>query len=535
MRFLSTVVFALALAACSGAPPNSAIPEKLSLKAGGNGATTPLAAIIRENDIREIDPAGATPLLRQLGHELGKSDPTRRFRGVTYDLTSGNALDRDWIVQSPTLWGRSVADLPRGHSDALVERIRRLVGQARRSVDIAALAPAPDGPLLAAINEGLAHAASSGRAIEVRLLVGHYPTAEVDAAALMKQIHAGPRLSVHVASMRSCIGPQECDGFSWNHAKIIAIDGRLAMVGGHNLWPKDYLDERPVHDLSMVVRGPAVASASRFLDELWRFVCANVETRKPAVQLAGGCPRGFGDSRSERAGNLDVLAVGRLGVGITKDFANHSELARDLLFGAARKTIRIVQQDLGFKMGRSDTLFPETALERLVEFIERGGDVYIVLSNPGALGVTGSTYTNDVPVEAFAKRLRAIVAKSFERVNARGLVDRSPTKGPDPVNSLLCERVHLAPLRFGPDDTWPGGATFGLHAKFFMVDDRAFYIGSDNMYPVNLQEFGYMVDDRRAASELLEAWWKPLWLWSSKAALSGAGVEKCVFREIPRG
>ena len=37
------------------------------------------------------------------------------------------------------------------------------------------------------------------------------------------------------------------------------------------------------------------------------------------------------------------------------------------------------------------------------------------------------------------------------------------------------------------------------HAKFWMVDGRVFYIGSDNMYPVNLQEYGYIVDDAKAA------------------------------------
>ena len=80
-------------------------------------------------------------------------------------------------------------------------------------------------------------------------------------------------------------------------------------------------------------------------------------------------------------------------------------------------------------------------------------------------------------------------------------------RGPDPVNALLCSHVHLAPLRFGPDATWPGGKTFANHAKLWMVDDRVFYVGSDNFYPVNLQEFGYIVDDQKAAAELLDAYW----------------------------
>jgi hypothetical protein len=92
--------------------------------------------------------------------------------------------------------------------------------------------------------------------------------------------------------------------------------------------------------------------------------------------------------------------------------------------------------------------------------------------------------------------------------------------------------VHLAPLRFGPDATWPGGRAIANHAKLWMADDRVFYIGSDNLYPVNLQEFGYIVDDQKAAAELIDANWNPLWRWSQRAAVSGDGVERCIFRTL---
>ena len=32
--------------------------------------------------------------------------------------------------------------------------------------------------------------------------------------------------------------------------------------------------------------------------------------------------------------------------------------------------------------------------------------------------------------------------------------------------------------------------------------------------------------------ELLDAYWNPLWKWSERAAVSGPGVENCIFREI---
>ena len=99
------------------------------------------------------------------------------------------------------------------------------------------------------------------------------------------------------------------------------------------------------------------------------------------------------------------------------------------------------------------------------------------------------------------------------------------------LDALLCRRLHIAPLRLGPDATWPDKVPIGNHAKFWMVDDRVFYIGSDNLYPVDLQEFGFIVDSRAAAADLRRRYWDPMWRWSSQAAISGAGAPRCVFTE----
>jgi len=98
---------------------------------------------------------------------------------------------------------------------------------------------------------------------------------------------------------------------------------------------------------------------------------------------------------------------------------------------------------------------------------------------------------------------------------------------------LLCRHFHLAPYRFGPDASWPGDHPIGNHGKFWMVDDRYFYLGSDNLYPVDLQEFGYIVDSRAAAAELRQKYWDPLWHWSRAAAISGADAPSCVLRPKP--
>lgn len=595
MRILALFVV---LASCSGDLPSSSIPEGQGERAYGMlTPATALTSLIRDRGLQPPDPSKPEPVLQQLQRELEKSDPTGAYAGVTYDLTRGNTLVADWLVQTPNRWGRKADDLTwftmgckdcepdvslpactsdadcrggtcaaiwpltpgargtkrkvcLGHSDALPLRIHDLVASARQTVDIVQLQPAPDGRFVAALRAAIAELAHSRRPVEVRVLIGQFPPKGVDAAALLKELVAGARdvpgsrVTVSVAAMRSCTALDTCNSFSWNHSKYIVVDDREALVGGHNLWTEDYLTDNPVHDLSMQVRGPAAASASRFADRLWRFVCDNT-SQKASISLVSytpgesesgqRCPPAFAAGGQRRpvaaAGSLEVMAIGRLGSGITQDFANQSELARDLMFGAARRNIYVVQQDLGFRLGRSDTLFPESALDEMVDLMmERDGNVYVVLSNPGSIGNGGSPYFNDVPLSAVAKRLKEIVQKRLEAADPKSRY--AIRRGPDQANALLCSRFHLAPFRFGPDDSWPGGKTIANHSKFWMVDDRAFYIGSDNMYPVNLQEFGYIVDDAKGADAMLESYWKPLWQWSRRAAVSGDGVEKCIFRDL---
>jgi hypothetical protein len=94
----------------------------------------------------------------------------------------------------------------------------------------------------------------------------------------------------------------------------------------------------------------------------------------------------------------------------------------------------------------------------------------------------------------------------------------------------MCQHLHLAPLRFGPDETWPENRAIAVHAKFWMIDDRAFYVGSDNLYPANLQEFGYVLEDASAVAQVRAQLWDRAWRWSQKAVISGSETQACVFK-----
>ena len=581
----------LLVVSCSGHLPNTALRRHEANEHYQINDSVPLVALMRERHIVPPDQASATPLLDQLQAELAKSDRAGRFKGITYDLTRGNVLARDWIVQTPDVWGKHASEvkafaldckdcepdvlLPScssdadcnggtcgtiwpatgtsarrkvcfGHSDALVNRLYDLISGARSSVDIDLLAPAPDTRFLGTLGAAFGSLARSGRQISIRVLVGQYPGSPVDTGAFLSKLVIdmkdvpGAHVQIGVAAVETCTTLDDCDSFSWNHSKIVSVDGREALVGGHNLYSRDYLIGDPVHDLSMRISGPAAASASRFVNTLWQYVCSNLNQKKTVALSSfatdrslpeGFCPPSPMAKAASSGGGVPIMAIGRLASGVTSDFANHSDLARDLMLGAAQHTIRIVQQDIGFTFGRSDVLFPESNLERLVAFLMRGeGDVYIVLSNEGSTGPDGGAYSNGVSLAVLARHLREMVQARLEAKDPH--LRYAIRTGPDPANALLCEHVHLAPFRFGPDEKWPDHGTFAVHTKFWMIDDRAFYIGSDNMYPVNLQEYGYIVDDKKAAGELLDAYWKPLWQWSQKAAVSGPGVPNCIFREI---
>jgi phosphatidylserine/phosphatidylglycerophosphate/cardiolipin synthase-like enzyme len=557
----------LALGACALAPPKDAVRD-----ADG------LAQVEERYGVRPLDPAASTPLLQQALAEIEKTDPARAYRGRTYRLTSGNHLPPDWLIQTPNVWGRRGAEVPffaadcedcdpdlrlpactanaqcgaatcrplaasarrrgeparkfcMGHSEPLLDRFYKLVVSARHAVDIALLQPPADTRFLAALRNAVTRLAYSGRRVTIRVLIGDHPPAGTDAAAFARELMRdaampSSRLDVYVGAIRSCSGEPPCGALSWSHAKIVAVDGRRAIAGGHNMWSADYLGAAPVQDVSMEVEGPAATDAHRFLDELWGFLCGQPRrdevnewhsARAGAPGLGDGCLARVALPDSPGRGGVPVLAVARLGRGIVTDFADQSLIARNLMLGAAAKTVRILTQDVPFAVAGVDLSWPERALDALARLLAAGGDVYMILSNPGAAGPIG-TYSMQVPLETVAMKMRDKL-REHATLNDAALTD------------LLCQRFHLAPLRFGPDATWPDDKPIGTHAKFWMIDERAFHIGAENLYPTELQEFGYIVENRAAAARALRDLWEPAWKWSSAAAISGAEAPSCVFRD----
>ena len=94
---------------------------------------------------------------------------------------------------------------------------------------------------------------------------------------------------------------------------------------------------------------------------------------------------------------------------------------------------------------------------------------------------------------------------------------------------MMCQSLQLAPLRHAPGaGSWANGNTIANHAKTVSVDDQAFYIGSKNLYPATLQDFGYIVEDSAAAAQYYLNYQLPMWQNSRSAAVVDYQQNICI-------
>jgi murine toxin len=94
------------------------------------------------------------------------------------------------------------------------------------------------------------------------------------------------------------------------------------------------------------------------------------------------------------------------------------------------------------------------------------------------------------------------------------LSERSPSHGV--IGSAALSVINASGLVHHKVPSAPGN-----HAKLMIIDDQAYVIGSDNLYPGSLSEFNYVVEGSDAVSALIDSYWKPLWQYSSPYGFSG--------------
>jgi phosphatidylserine/phosphatidylglycerophosphate/cardiolipin synthase-like enzyme len=512
----------------------------------------------------------ATPYLRAVVRAVRKSERTQgvSFEGRAWQVTQGNALPGlakgSWLLQTPGCWGDPPCANPSGQHH-LLKTLQQTVARAKHLVDITGLLPYPSGGFEQAIAAGLRTSYAAGHNPLVRVLYGSPPgsdifsTAPAAYLALLRR-DVGPLLpadaKIAVADYRSTLQ-------SWDHEKDVVVDGRTVISGGVNFWPPSYLQTKnPVTDASMQLRGPAALSATRFVDVLWGFGCAHLGSIKvayAATPATGSCPAteapSLAGAATARPGKLTVLGLGQLGVGIVHvpgrnrrprgvtasdlanasctvlgvrlpdetndstryDAANPAAVGLRALIGSARHSVYISQQDM---MGicPPQANYDVRLFKAIAGRIAARVPVTIVLTNPGAQLNSGASYSTGAPLSAVTKALLRYV--------------RQDVGGSRRARSLVCSNLRFAPLRTSDSIRgWPNAtgrqALPALHSKIVMVDKQAFYIGSHNAYPAYLQEYGYMVDQHRAASVLYQQFFKPEWRYSSKVAVVNPATHTC--------
>lgn len=515
------------------------------------------------------------------------------LKGRAWNLSTTNLLSEDWLLQTPpaATWGQPASQLAMpaacsgtgcnadlklrtcttqsdctgggtctaiaatvkapgqspqslcvGHSDLLYDAMYKVMVSAERYVDVTSLLP-PDGRFEAAMRNAVTYLGKSGRSVLVRFIFGNYPYTggTVDTKAVLQSLTrdagATSTAQVFVGSYRSSNLPP-----SWNHSKIVAADGKQAIVGGHNLWDGHYLGKNPVHDLSLRLRGPAAADAHLFANEQWRYTCSTM-TFTYCFVTGSVCSHGFTSGSinnicppqvdraqlgNEQVGDTRVLGMGRLAYIDASNLSNSSDQGFIAMLSSARTSIKIAQQDIGPPrvplLGIPAGSWPEPLFRELGAAMVRGVDVYIVVSNKdsvaGGLDASTAGYSNGWTPEDVATHIRDSVLAS------------PPPGAPSgqALRDLLCQKLHVAPLRFSAEDSFADGTPLPNHSKFVMIDDQAFYIGSQNQYDAGLTEYGYLVDDARAAFQVVQTYYSPLWQQSRRRAVSGSDATSCVIR-----
>ena len=347
-----------------------------------------------------------------------------RLHHSQWNVTSGRVIGS--VDQTPKIdWG-ATTDPVMENDNWFPEKLADIISRTEAFCDVMSLGP-PDGKFLVAFKGALLKLAERSRTSEepiiVRFLFGNIAGMPVNCNAVIKALtndlpnDEDVKLHIWVGAWRR--------GFSWNHAKIIAVDGVYLHTGGHNLWDKHYLANNPVHDLSFELEGRVARDGHRFANLQWAFIekkqntcvgnCIDsipdylpvvlrtrVTVSEYPTDQVGIFPPQFTKSsvaRSphqsrivDKSNDVPLITIGRLGSMVWSSRARPSDDAILAMIDSSKRIIRLVLQDIGpvcmpgSKKALPGLVWPKAYLEAIGKAIyERGVDIEMVLSNPNSI------------------------------------------------------------------------------------------------------------------------------------------------------
>ena len=464
-----------------------------------------------------------------------------RHHHSQWNVTSGKIVGA--VDDTPkNVWDKT-SDPNLNNDDWFPEKIADIISRTEAWCDVLSLGP-PDGKFLVAFKSALLKIAERSKTAEkpiiVRMLFGNIAGMPVNCSAVIKALtndlpkdDDGVKLHLWVGAWRR--------GFSWNHAKIIAVDGVYLHTGGHNLWDKHYLDTNPVHDLSFELEGRVARDGHRFANQQWQFIESKQST------CIGGCVDRLPDylplvlksrvtvsewpegdvaifppqftkadiahsphqSRIlDKSNDVPLISIGRLGSVTFR--SRPSDDAILAMINSSQKIIRLVLQDLGpvcipgSKQALPGLVWPKAYLAAIGKAIyERGVDIEMVLSNPnsipGGLKGTEANYGNGWSCVDVA----AEIIKSIQKQHS----DVDDTR----LREMINENLRICFIRHGKSHQYKDGKSIGLHSKHFIVDNTCCYIGSQNLYMCDLAEWGIVVDSEVEVKKIMNDYFVPMW------------------------
>lgn len=235
-------------------------------------------------------------------------------------------------------------------------------------------------------------------------------------------------------------------------------------------------------------------------------------------------------------GHIPMIAMGRYGCMLPR--ARPSDEAFVAMFDSAKTIIHMALQDLGpitlpglpGPVAVPGCVWPEEYMNALGRAMwDRDVDVEIAVSNPGStpagLPLTQACYGNGWTCAQVASEIIQTIKDQYYDVKD------------DELRDVVRRNLRVTFIREMPPlgNKWSAkpnlgqdAATMGMHAKHFIIDDRAYYIGSQNLYIADLAEWGILIDDPAQTKKCMQEYWNPLW----KASYTG---EDCNDDEVMNG
>ncbi|HEX4861251.1 MAG TPA: hypothetical protein VFV07_08445 [Rhizomicrobium sp.] len=479
------------------------------------------------------------PTIAQLHKHLQGTLPG--FDDILYGRQDNNALRATQIYDTPQgFWGARDGRVPEGHSERLVKAIHTTAMWGETQLDLVTMNE-PKGEMWNAFVRAIVDLACAGHSPTVRIMLGRQVKGgnlviDVMLGRIADALRGKPgKPLINMAQFRWETKPGvEPFTASWNHAKIIAADGRVLLTGGHNLWSDHYLGVNdPIFDISAAYFGPIARGGHMFANGLWAYMNKNsdhstftyqsrltrdlnVERDKPADMFTKFIDVKPGSSPALWVSNpgLDMFATNRSsGLSAFEKALDDSTACRlslqdlgGISISGNKFEIREFPKALPFKViWHSGHDFNLEIVDALARFLKKGGRLELVLTSPES---GGWNYSNHVPISAVFN----VISK---RLNALFQMSKLDTV------RLISSGMYLHNIAFRNWRKWPSGSPRHNHAKFWLFDDELFYIGSENLYPStmdldgrqrggSLQEFGVFLQDKTAAKAVIDTYYQPM-------------------------